>query len=48
VLALGAITSTISLLEVVTASMMDELGWSRRKAALLMGVAVTLVGVVPA
>jgi len=26
VLALGAITSTISLLEVVTASMMDELG----------------------
>ena len=27
---------------------MDELGWSRRKAALLMGVAVTLVGIVPA
>jgi len=48
VLALGAITSTISLLEVVTASVMDELGWSRRKAALLMGTAITLVGIVPA
>ena len=48
VLALGAITSTISLLEVVTASVMDEFGWARRKAALLTGTAITLVGIVPA
>jgi NSS family neurotransmitter:Na+ symporter len=48
VLAVGAITSAISLLEVVTASMMDEAGMSRRKAALLAGSAITLVGIVPA
>jgi neurotransmitter:Na+ symporter, NSS family len=48
VLALGAITSAISLLEVVTASMMDETGMSRRKAALLAGSVITLLGVVPA
>jgi len=48
VLALGAITSTISLLEVVTASVMDEYGLSRRRAALLAGTAITLLGVVPA
>jgi NSS family neurotransmitter:Na+ symporter len=48
VLALGAITSAISLLEVVTASVMDETGMSRRKAAVLTGSAITLLGVVPA
>ena len=48
VLALGAITSTISLLEVVTASAMDEHGLSRRRAALLTGAAITLVGIAPA
>ena len=48
VLALGAITSTISLLEVVTASVMDEFGTSRRKAALSAGTVITLIGVVPA
>jgi NSS family neurotransmitter:Na+ symporter len=48
VLAVGAITSAISLLEVVTASMMDETGMSRRKAALLAGSAITVVGIFPA
>jgi NSS family neurotransmitter:Na+ symporter len=48
VLALGAITSTISLLEVVTASVMDECGISRRKAALGMGALITALGVIPA
>ncbi len=48
VLALGAITSAISLLEVVTASVMDETGMSRRKAALLTGAFITLLGVLPA
>jgi NSS family neurotransmitter:Na+ symporter len=48
VLALGAITSAISLLEVVTASVMDETGMSRRKAALLTGTVITLLGVLPA
>jgi NSS family neurotransmitter:Na+ symporter len=48
VLALGAITSTISLLEVVTASAIDELGTTRRKAALAAGTAITLAGILPA
>jgi NSS family neurotransmitter:Na+ symporter len=48
VLAVGAITSAISLLEVVTASLMDETGMTRRKAALLTGAAITALGVVPA
>jgi NSS family neurotransmitter:Na+ symporter len=48
VLAVGAITSAISLLEVVTASVMDEFRWSRRKAALSTGTVITLLGIVPA
>lgn len=48
VLALGAITSAISLLEVVTASMMDEMGWTRARAAVTTGIAITLLGSVPA
>jgi NSS family neurotransmitter:Na+ symporter len=48
VLALGAITSAISLLEVVTASMIDEFGMSRRKAAVLTGAVITALGIVPA
>lgn len=48
VLALGAITSAISLLEVVTASVMEEFRMTRRRAALLTGTLITALGVVPA
>ena len=47
-LAVGAITSAIALLEVVTASVIDEFGVSRRAAALGAGVTITLVGILPA
>jgi neurotransmitter:Na+ symporter, NSS family len=47
-LAVGAITSAIALLEVVTASVIDEFGLSRRTAALGAGVVITLLGVLPA
>jgi NSS family neurotransmitter:Na+ symporter len=43
-LVVGALTSAISLLEVVVASAMDGLGWSRHKAAVLAGVTITLLG----
>ena len=43
-LVVGALTSAISLLEVVVSSAMDSLGWSRRRAALIAGAAVTLLG----
>jgi len=48
VLAVGALTSAISLLEVVTASVMDEFGMSRRRAAIGTGALVTLIGIAPA
>jgi len=48
VLAVGALTSAISLLEVVTASVIDEFGMSRRRAAILTGALVTLIGIAPA
>jgi neurotransmitter:Na+ symporter, NSS family len=44
-LLVGALTSAISLLEVVTSTAIDTLGWTRRKATLIMGAAITLVGV---
>ncbi|MFQ5690143.1 MAG: sodium-dependent transporter [Gemmatimonadota bacterium] len=44
-LIVGALTSAISLLEVVTASTMDSLGWSRHKAALGTGVVITALGI---
>ncbi len=47
-LAVGALTSAISLLEVVTASVMDELGILRRRAAVLMGVLIALFGILSA
>ena len=47
-LVVGALTSAISLLEVVTSSVMDELKASRRKAALLTGGAIALIGILPA
>jgi neurotransmitter:Na+ symporter, NSS family len=47
-LLIGAVTSAISLLEVVTSSVIDELGWPRKKAAVTMGVIIALVGLWPA
>ena len=44
-LLVGAITSAISLLEVVASSVIDSLEWPRRKAAVLFGVIITAVGV---
>jgi NSS family neurotransmitter:Na+ symporter len=41
----GALTSAISLLEVVVAAIMDTARWPRRKAALIMGVLITLAGI---
>jgi NSS family neurotransmitter:Na+ symporter len=43
-LVVGALTSAISLLEVLVSASMDRFGWTRRRAALLTGGLVTLVG----
>jgi len=43
-LVVGALTSALSLLEVVVSATIDGLGWERRKAALVMGSLVTLLG----
>ncbi|MCP4903764.1 MAG: sodium-dependent transporter [bacterium] len=43
-LVVGALTSAISLLEVIVSASMDAFGWARRKAALLGGAGVTLAG----
>jgi NSS family neurotransmitter:Na+ symporter len=47
-LAIGALTSLISLLEVVVSATMDGLGWSRRVASLVIGGIVTALGIAPA
>ncbi len=44
-LIVGALTSAISLLEVVVASAIDGLGWSRHRAAWVMGIAIAALGV---
>ncbi len=44
----GAITSAVSLLEVVTASVIDERRISRRKAAIIMGSIIAALGILPA
>jgi NSS family neurotransmitter:Na+ symporter len=43
-LIVGALTSAISLLEVVVSSAMDSLGWSRRRAGIVLGIAITALG----
>jgi len=43
-LAVGALTSAISLLEVVVSSAMDRLGWPRRVAAAVFGGATAVLG----
>ena len=44
-LVFAALTSAISLLEVPTSFLMDELGWDRRKAALIAGVVIFVYGI---
>jgi NSS family neurotransmitter:Na+ symporter len=44
----GAITSAVSLLEVVVSSMVDEKKIPRRKAALSMGGIIAAIGILPA
>ena len=44
-LAVAALTSTVSLLEVVTAYFVDERGWSRARAVWTVGGAALVVGV---
>jgi NSS family neurotransmitter:Na+ symporter len=44
-LSVAALTSTISLLEVPVAYLVDEKNWPRRKAALLMGTLALLLGI---
>jgi neurotransmitter:Na+ symporter, NSS family len=47
-LGVGAITSSISLLEVVTSSIIDEFGLSRKNAAVGMGILIALFGLISA
>jgi NSS family neurotransmitter:Na+ symporter len=47
-LAIAALTSAISLLEVVTAWLIDEKGWPRKKASVLMGLVIFITGIPPA
>jgi len=44
-LAIAALTSTVSLLEVVTAYFVDEKNVSRKKAVVLVGIVTALIGV---
>ncbi|HDQ02990.1 MAG TPA: sodium-dependent transporter [Deltaproteobacteria bacterium] len=43
-LSIAALTSAISLLEVVTAWLIDEKGWHRKNAAICMGLVIFIVG----
>jgi NSS family neurotransmitter:Na+ symporter len=47
-LAVAALTSAISLLEVVVSAAIDGLGWGRRRAAVLGGAAIAVIGIGPA
>lgn len=47
-LTVGAITSAVSLLEVVTASLIDEFKVKRKSASIGAGILITLVGLIPA
>jgi neurotransmitter:Na+ symporter, NSS family len=44
-LAIAALTSAISLLEVVVAYFVDQKGWQRKKAVLVMGLVIFVVGI---
>ena len=45
ILFMAALTSAISILEVITAYFIDQKGWSRFKATFLFGGVITLVGI---
>jgi len=40
----GALTSAMSLLEVVVSSAIDMLGWSRPRSAIIAGIAIATLG----
>lgn len=44
-LAIAALTSAISLLEVVVAYFIDQKGWERKKSVLTMGLVIFLIGI---
>lgn len=44
-LTIAAVTSSISLLEVVVAYFVDEKGWNRKKAVIGMGIAAFILGI---
>jgi len=44
ILFMAALTSAISILEVVTAYFIDERGWSRQRATISFGIVITIVG----
>jgi neurotransmitter:Na+ symporter, NSS family len=46
-LTVAALTSAISLLEVVAAYFIDEIKWSRKKATIGMGIAIWILGIFP-
>jgi NSS family neurotransmitter:Na+ symporter len=46
--AFAALSSTLSLLEVVSSYAIDELGWARRRATLTMGIATLAFGILSA
>jgi NSS family neurotransmitter:Na+ symporter len=46
--AFAALTSTVSLMEVVSSYAIDELGWSRHRATVTMGSAIAVFGVLSA
>ena len=47
-IAFAALTSTISLLEVVSSYAIDNLGWARHRATLTMGSVITVFGILNA
>ncbi|MBN2395827.1 MAG: sodium-dependent transporter [Candidatus Atribacteria bacterium] len=46
-LTIAALTSAISLLEVVAAYFIDENKWNRKKATIVMGIAIWFLGIFP-
>lgn len=46
-LVIAALTSAISLLEVVAAYFIDEIKWDRKKATIIMGIIIWLLGILP-
>ena len=46
-LTIAALTSAISLLEVVAAYFIDEVKWDRKKATITMGIIIWLLGIIP-